>query len=140
MSQEQGKDMTQYFYRASAADFIKIPGSPVAYWIAGELLKVFERSTMLGEKAEVKHGLSTGKNSEVVRLWSEVSRFDFGPDYKSSKIAAESKKKWFPYNKGGDFRKWFGNCEYVLRYDRYGKDLMASFSGHRHDGKSHYFL
>lgn len=51
----------------------------------------------------------------------------------------ESGFKWFPYNKGGAFRKWYGNCEYALRYDRYGTELMASFSGHRHDGKDFYF-
>lgn len=129
-----------WFYRASASDFKKIPGSPIAYWVGNGILSAFERATVLGDLAEVKHGLSTGKNAEVVRLWSEVSYRDFGPNFGSRDEALASRNKWFPYNKGGDFRKWFGNCEYVLRYDDYGNQLMASFSGHRHDGKSHYFL
>jgi type II restriction/modification system DNA methylase subunit YeeA len=129
-----------WFYRASAEDFDKMPGSPIAYWISNNLLDAFERAEKLSDTADVKHGLSTGKNEAVVRLWSEVSRGEFGPDIQSRDAALESGNKWFPYNKGGDFRKWFGNCEFVLRYDQYGNDLMATFSGHRHDGKSHYFL
>ena len=132
--------MEKYFFRASATDFEKIPGSPIAYWVGTGILNAFERAKTLGELAEVKHGLSTGKNAEVVRLWSEVSLSDFGPNFAGRDEALSSEKKWFPYNKGGDFRKWFGNCEYVLRYDEFGNRLMGSFSGHRHDGKSHYFL
>jgi len=128
-----------WFYRASGQDFDKMPGSPIAYWISENLLDAFERAEKLSDTADVKHGLSTGKNEAVVRLWSEVSRGDFGPDIQSRNDALESSNKWFPYNKGGDFRKWFGNCEFVLRYDQYGNDLMATFTGHRHDGKSHYF-
>lgn len=135
---EQG--IEKYFFRASAADFKKVPGSPIAYWVSAGILNAFERAKTLGDLAEVKHGLSTGKNAEVVRSWSEVSRADFGPNFSDRDEALSSGKKWFPYNKGGDFRKWFGNCEYVLRYDEYGNRLMESFSGHRHDGKSHYFL
>lgn len=138
ISPEQSAE--KYFSRASAADFKKIPGNPIAYWVGDGILDAFERAATLGELAEVKHGLSTGKNAEVVRLWWEISRTDFGPKFSSRDEASSSGKKWFPYNKGGDFRKWFGNCEYVLRYDKYGNDLMASFSGHRHDGKSHFFL
>ena len=103
------------------------------------MLNIFESSNLLGEMAEVKHGLSTGKNEAVVRFWPEISWSEFGRGFESRSEALVSKYKWFPYNKGGDYRKWYGNCEYVLRYDEYGNSLMASFSGHRHDGKSHYF-
>ena len=65
---------------------------------------------------------------------------DLGLEYGTREDAFSSGKKWFPYNKGGSFRKWYGNCEFVLRYDKYGNELMSSFPGHRHDGKSHYFL
>ncbi|OYR12469.1 BREX-1 system adenine-specific DNA-methyltransferase PglX [Brucella grignonensis] len=129
-----------WFHRASAEDFEKIPGSPIAYWLSERYFKIFEEAETLKESAEVKHGLSTGKNEEVVRLWSEVNAQEFGPRHQSRDAALASGDKWFPYNKGGEFRKWFGNCEYVLRYDEFGNSLMATFSGHRHDGKSHYFL
>lgn len=72
MSQQEQNDKSQYFYRASAADFMKIPGYPVAYWVGPKLLDVFVKAKNLGELAEVKHGLSTGNNAAVVRLWSEV--------------------------------------------------------------------
>ncbi|MDD2510646.1 MAG: BREX-1 system adenine-specific DNA-methyltransferase PglX, partial [Syntrophomonas sp.] len=128
-----------WFYRASAADFKIIPGSPIAYWVSDKIRNIFSSAKALDLIAEVKHGLSTGKNEEVVRFWAEVSEKDFAKNMNSHEDAMKSGLKWFPYNKGGYYRKWYGNFEYVLRYDDYGQDLMASFSGHRHDGKSHYF-
>ncbi|MBS0986383.1 BREX-1 system adenine-specific DNA-methyltransferase PglX [Acetobacter thailandicus] len=143
--EEQLKEAIQnpncgWFYSASAEDFEKIPGSPIAYWLSERYFKIFEEAEPLKESAEVKHGLSTGKNEEVVRLWFEVNAQEFGLHHQFRDAALASGDKWFPYNKGGDFRKWFGNCDYVLRYDEFGNNLMATFSGHRHDGKSHYFL
>jgi type II restriction/modification system DNA methylase subunit YeeA len=126
-------------FKTSNADFAKIPGSPVAYWVSDGFRQCFIDGLPLGEFAEVKHGLTTGRNESVVRLWTEVSRRDFGPNFRDDKEAKASGKKWFPYNKGGEFRKWFGNRDSVLRYDNVGVKTMASLSGHRHDGKSHYF-
>ncbi len=128
-----------WFFRARSLDFKRIPGTPIAYWLTQRMVRIFEAATPLSEVAEVKHGLSTGKNAAVVRLWWEVSLSDFGRGYSSAEEAAASEKKWFPYNKGGDYRRWYGNHEYVIRYDKLGKQLMSTFSGHRHDGKSHYF-
>ena len=121
-------------------EFKKIPGSPVAYWVSKQFRQAFYDGTALKDYAEIKHGLSTGKNEAVVRTWPEVSAIELGLEYGTRKDALSSGKKWFPYNKGGNFRKWYGNCEFVLRYDKYGNELMSSFSGHRHDGKSYYFL
>ena len=100
---------------------------------------VFAQAAPLSEIADVKHGLSTGKNAAVVRLWWEVSLSDFGREFGTAAEADASGCKWFPYNKGGEYRRWYGNHEHVLRYDKYGRELMSTFSGHRHDGKSHYF-
>jgi hypothetical protein len=136
---DKEKKPEDYFFRASAEDFKKIPGSPIAYWASDKIRTIFEQSQPLKNIAEVKHGLSTGKNEAVVRLWYEVHFEGFGRVIYTRHEALKSGYKWFPYNKGGNFRKWYGNCEYVLRYDKYGNDLMATFSGHRHDGKSHYF-
>jgi hypothetical protein len=126
-------------YRATSADFKQIPGSPIAYWVSDRVREIFKKALLLKDLAEVKHGLSTGKNDLLVRFWAEVSRDDFGPHFDSIESAHNSRLKWFPYNKGGQFRKWYGNNEYVLRYDEYGVELMATLPGHRHDGKSHYF-
>lgn len=124
---------------ASSKDLKKIPSSPIAYWVSERFREVFCEANPFEAMAEVKHGLSTGNNDAVVRVWHEVSYTDIGLNINDRDEALKSDYKWFPYNKGGNFRKWFGNHEYVLRYDLYGNDLMASFSGHRHDGKSHYF-
>ena len=127
-------------FSTSNIEFKKIPGSPVAYWVSEQFRQAFDDGTALKYYAEIKHGLSTGKNEAVVRTWPEVSAIELGLEYGTREDVLSSGKKWFPYNKGGNFRKWYGNCEFVLRYDKYGNELMNSFSGHRHDGKSHYFL
>lgn len=129
----------KWSFNSSATKFKKIPGQPIAYWTSDKIKNIFGISKPLHEIAEVKHGLSTGKNDAVVRLWQEVSICDFGIGIPTKNEAQISGYKWFPYNKGGAFRKWYGNGEYVLRYDSFGIDQMASFPGHRHDGKSHYF-
>lgn len=121
-------------------EFKKIPGSPVVYWVSDQFRQAFNDGTALKYYAEIKHGLSTGKNAAVVRRWTEVDTMEFGLKYGTREDALSSGRKWFPYNKGGNFRKWYGNCEFVLRYDKFGNELMSSFPGHRHDGKSHYFL
>jgi hypothetical protein len=126
-------------FHTPAGAFESLPGSPIAYWLTEKMFEIFEHATPLAQVAEVKHGLSTGKNAAVVRRWWEVSRSDLGTGLRSPQEAADSAKKWFPYNKGGDYRRWYGNLEHVLRYDKVGIDLMSTFSGHRHDGKSHYF-
>ena len=131
--------MNNRFSQVSATNFFHIPGMPIAYWISQRMRDIFTHSKTLGQIVEVKHGLSTGKNEAVVRTWTEISFADFGRGFSSRDAALNSGYKWFPYNKGGSFRKWYGNFEFVLRYDQYGNDLMQTFSGHRHDGKSHYF-
>jgi hypothetical protein len=130
---------SENLYRVRNADLACLPGAVIAYWLSKRMVEIFQEAIPLSTIADVKHGLSTGKNAAVVRLWWEVARSDFGSGFRSPSEALESRKKWFPYNKGGDYRRWYGNFEHVLRYDQYGIDLMATFSGHRHDGKSHYF-
>lgn len=126
-------------FHVTAEDFKKIPGSPIAYWLSNKAIRIFAESTLLSAIADVRHGLSTGKNEAVVRRWYEVAFSEIGFNYACRNDALASGRKWFPYNKGGDFRRWYGNAEYVLRYDNYGNALMASFSGHRHDGKDRFF-
>lgn len=121
-------------------EFSFMESCPIAYWLSPAMRSTFSQGKKLGSLADVKHGLSTGKNDALIRFWSEVSLRDFGISEASREAALASGHKWFPYNKGGRFRRWSGNAEYVLRYDAYGNDYMASLSGHRHDGKSHYFL
>ena len=112
-----------YFYRASAADFKKIPGSPIAYWVSDRVRGVFEEGTLLGEILEARQGMATTDNKRFLRLWQEVSHTNIGLNIANRESAAESKKKWFPYNKGGAFRKWYGNNEFIVNFKNDGKEL-----------------
>ena len=125
-------------------DFAKIPGSPVAYWVSLPMLSAFSAGNSLGNIAAGKHGMSTGNNNLFVRRWHEVSVFEIGLQMLDRVAAASSEKKWFPYNKGGAYRKWYGNHEFVVNYWRDGYDMVAgakdgSNTGFRHDGRDSYF-
>jgi hypothetical protein len=125
MSQEPKKDMSQYIYRASAADFMKIPGSPVAYWVSKSSYQVFADSPAWGKMADARQGLATADNQRFLRLWYEVSLDNFEKSCRSRLDVKNTEKKWFPYNKGGVFRKWYGNQEYLVNWKNDGEELEA---------------
>jgi type II restriction/modification system DNA methylase subunit YeeA len=104
-------------------DFSKIPGSPIAYWASDKVLGLFSNSGTLSEFVELKVGLQTGNNEKYLRLWYEVELNKMGLNIKNLEEANSSNKKWFPHNKGGTFRKWYGNQEYVVNYEMDGKEL-----------------
>jgi hypothetical protein len=108
----------------SNADFTKIPGSPVAYWASGTVRKVFSEFERLGDSADVRQGMATTDNNRFLRYWHEVTYERIGLGCKS---AAEGNTRgcyWFPFAKGGDYRKWFGNNAFVVRYERNGEILI----------------
>ncbi|MHB8762846.1 MAG: BREX-1 system adenine-specific DNA-methyltransferase PglX, partial [Deferrisomatales bacterium] len=105
------------------AAFDRIPGIPVAYWAGEGVRGVFEISGSLGEVAEAKQGLSTADNDRFVRNWHEVSLVNTGFGLGDRDEAKQSKKTWFPLNKGGAFRKWFGNQEFIVNWQADGREL-----------------
>ena len=109
------------FFRASAEDFKKIPGSPIAYWVSDSLVKAFATLPPLGNVASAKTGMRTGDNERFMRVWSEVgySKFQHPGDFTNA-------KKWVPYNKGVGFRKWYGNFTYVINWDRDGYEIKKA--------------
>lgn len=123
MSENVSVDMSQHFYRASAADFMKVPGGPVAYWMKKNIRNAFQSGTLLKNISPVAVGLQTGDNDRFLRLWHEVSGDKIGLNMKTAKAAQESCKKWFPYNKGGEFRKWYGNNDYVVNWENNGYEI-----------------
>lgn len=123
MSQEQDKDMSQHFYLASAADFLKIPGSPVAYWVSKSARKAFLSKNSIEGIFKPRKGIDTGNNERFLRHWHEVSICKIGFNCKSESESSASKRKWFPYNKGGDFRKWYGNFYYVIDWESSGNSI-----------------
>lgn len=105
-------------YAADQSNFSQIPGSPVAYWISTKLISNFEVNSSVAEVAEGKVGLQTGSNDLFLRFWFELER------YKVT-FQADKSFKWYPYNKGGSFRRWYGNNEYVLNWEDDGHEVRA---------------
>lgn len=115
-----------WFYEAKPDDFKKIPGSPIAYWVQKNLLGVFEKSPSLAEFAKPMIGMRTGDNDRFMRRWYEISLNDSFFNADSAESAQESKKKWFPYQKGGAFRRWYGNLEYVVNWFNNGHEIKEN--------------
>ncbi|QNI68448.1 Putative Type IIC bifunctional restriction-modification protein with endonuclease and N6-adenine DNA methyltransferase activity [Synechococcus sp. BMK-MC-1] len=112
-------------FSVSTSEFVKVPGSPVAYWVSEKVRSVFDRATQVGEVAEVRQGLATGDNNRFLRAWHELSHGRIGFGYTSVAEAETSSQKWFPYNKGGDFRKWYGNQYFVVNWENDGKEIRV---------------
>ena len=128
----------QIYYEASQDNFSKIPGSPVAYWVSNAFLRVFDTGVLLGKIADAKQGVATADNNRFLRLWNEVSINKVSFHTHSHEDAATAREKWFPYNKGGDFRKWYGNNEFVVNWEHDGAELKQ-FKGSVLRNPSYYF-
>ena len=113
-------------YAADQSNFSKIPGSPVAYWASTVLLGDFERGIALGEMASPKQGIATTDNNRFVRIWSEVNFNNIGFGMKNPAEAEKSKLRWFPLNKGGEYRKWYGNRYYLVNYQNDGIEIKQN--------------
>ena len=107
---------------ANQDSFAKIPGSPVAYWISKELLTDF-KAQKVSDISSPKVGLQTGENDRFVRLWYEVNNAKIKFDAHSMESAIQSQAKWFPYNKGGFFRKWYGNNDCIVNWENDGYEI-----------------
>ena len=112
-------------HTAKSSDFEKIPGSPIAYWVSEKVLEAFEQSTSLGWITELKKGLSSGQNDRFFRYWYEPDFTRLGLNQEDRKTAQLSGKIWFPINKGGEFRRWYGNHEWVVNWFNDGETLVA---------------
>lgn len=114
-----------WFFQASSADFKKIPGSPIAYWVSAQFRRSFENSKSLKELVPIKQGMATSDNNRFLRKWHEVSFKKIAFDCKSLGESEKRNEKWYPYNKGGDFRKWYGNNEFLVNWGQNGTELRA---------------
>ncbi len=114
--------------QASTAQFRMIPGSPIAFWVTDQMRRGFTNGKALSECTEMRKGLATGENGRFLRHWHEVSHDKFGCGYTSRDEASRSGRKWFPHNKGGPARKWFGNLEHVINWQNDGEEIR-SFRG-----------
>lgn len=111
------------YNRTNQANFKKIPGSPIAYWVSANLIHDFEVGTRMDKIVEPRQGLATADNNRFLRQWFEVSLNNIKFDAKSIDESISSNKKWFPYNKGGSYRKWYGNYDYVINWHNNGEEV-----------------
>ncbi|MEN8398428.1 BREX-1 system adenine-specific DNA-methyltransferase PglX, partial [Acinetobacter towneri] len=112
-----------WFFNAKPDDFKKIPGSPVGYWSSQSFLDIFHKCGKLEDISKPRQGATTSDNNRFLRLWYEISHKEFGLNINSLDLAESSGLKWFPYNKGGDFRRWYGNQDFVINYANNGAEI-----------------
>lgn len=115
--------------QAEQEDFKKIPGSPIAYWISNQFLKIFSNGKYLSNAGKLGKGSDTGNNSLFIRHWSEVPIEKIGFNIFSRECAVNSKKKFFPTHKAGGFRRWYGLSEWVVNWESDGVDIKAYGKG-----------
>ncbi len=113
-------------YVIEQSDFSKISGEPIAYWASETLRSILASETKLKNLGRVTLGMRTGDNTRFLRLWHEVSIDKFCYNADSAESAQSSGAKWFPYNKGGEFRKWYGNTESVVNWENDGYEIKEN--------------
>lgn len=113
-----------YRYSTSKENFAKIPGAPVAYWVSEKVVSTFEQNNNLDKDLTFRQGMTTTNNEKYLRFWHEVSIKNIGFKIKNRADSVKSKCVWFPYQKGGEYRKWYGNNRYIVYYFDDGKELI----------------
>lgn len=115
-------------YTTDQANFSKIPGSPVAYWVSSPIRNAFANNPLIEDVLETRNGMSTTNNNLFLRMWFEPCKEKCGFGSFTAVSAKESSKKWFRYNKGGEFRRWYGNNDYVVNWENDGEELKKYVS------------
>ena len=110
-------------YEIEQDKLVSIPGNPIAYWASENQRLAFSNYEALGAWAAVKQGLATADNNRFLRLWHEISNDKFGLNISSTDDTRGHEAKWFPYNKGGEYRRWYGNFEYVVNWENDGFEI-----------------
>ena len=113
-------------YESAQDNFSKIPGAPIAYWVSNSVYKNFASNLPISHYGEAKAGMTTGDNDRFLRLWYEVKENKIGFGVTNSSECISSGRKWFPYNKGGGFRKWYGLNEYVVLWENNGEQIKCA--------------
>ena len=124
-------------YTAKQENFSKIPGAPVAYWVSNDFIKAFE-SKKVGEIIECRVGLDTGNNNEFLRMWFEIDKNKFKVGAQNLEEFFYCNAKYVPHTKGGTYRKWYGNYEYVLKFDKINYNKLLE-SGNHLPSRQYYF-
>ena len=127
-----------WFFEAAQDEFKTIPGSPVAYWMSEAVRRAFARNETVLQYFAVKKGMDTGNNDEFLRRWYEVDFSSASADSSARGGGLHEDPKWVPYNKGGSFRKWYGNHDYLLDWEHDGRKVRK-YSGSTLRNQGYYF-
>ena len=114
------------FSQISQDNFSKIPGSPIAYWISHSMFQLFVDVKNISELGDARQGIIPGNVDVFIKTWQEVDYDNIGFNHKESKDIKKYGKRWFPYNKGGAYRKWYGNISYVIDMENDGYRIKYS--------------
>jgi len=109
-------------YCARQSNFKKIPGSPIAYWVSKKIFESFDNQK-ISDYGSTNNGFTTGDNNLFLRMWYEVNHNRINYDAKVLEETDSYNYKWYPYNKGGAFRKWYGNNDFVINWEKNGKEI-----------------
>lgn len=132
-------------YAADQSNFSKIPGAPVAYWVSENVISDFVNGIKFAQYCKACSGLKTGDNERFTHMWYEVCFAKIGIAISNTELAKKSNYKWFPYNKGGNGRCWFGNRELVVNFENDGAEIrqtaqngisirITSYENYYHEG------
>ena len=126
-----------FYYEQNAKQYSKIPGSPVAYWVSDKMIKAFDKGILLTSIATPKVGMQTGDVDLFVRKWFECS-------WNNISLGDKKNNKWFPYNNGGQYRKWFGNNDDIVNWEENGNTIINHINksgkkGARPQNREYYF-
>lgn len=126
-------------YINKVKEFEQLPGNILAYWISERTRQVFTKEEKLIKYMKPLAGISSGNNEKMIRLWYEVNEENINQVGMINKGESVLKRKWFFHNKGGEFRKWYGNLNYIFNYTAESIKYMEKLPGFRHDNKNNYF-
>ncbi|PHS59110.1 MAG: hypothetical protein COB17_00830 [Sulfurimonas sp.] len=110
-------------YEAKQEDFYKITGYPIAYWVSSNVHNIFNKGIRLKKFGDTRQGMATSDNNRFLRSWFEVDIDSSGFNFNNAIDASKSSYKWFPYNKGGEAKKWYGNLEFLINYENDGFEV-----------------
>jgi len=110
-------------YICDKETFTSLPNKYIAYWVSERVKEIFQREKRLDQFGDAREGMATADNDYFLKYWYEISVDKIGVEIESREKAALSKKKWFPYNKGGEYRKWYGNRLYVVNWENDGYEI-----------------
>ncbi len=122
--------INERYKTATTENFSKIPGSPIAYWVSEAIQEIFQKNRKIDDIANPRQGLATGNNDNYLRFWAEVVFSEFKFDCSNLQEFFLTKAKYVPYNKGGAFRKWYGNIENIIRFDKANYEALQTVGNH----------